>query len=255
MNNIKTLTINFSVPYGTLLNQSVGSIMQGVMMEHISTDYAGKLHEQGLNPYSQYSVFDRKKNILTWTLNTLNEEAGEKIIDVLMENLPTVIRLKKKQCNLTLISKQITNETNYEKLAAQYLNSDCPAFRRVDFKFITSTSFKNNHEYVIFPNQFLVMNSLLNRWNSFAGENAIVEQDLALNLAKQTLVADYNLKLVPFYLERTKIQAFKGEYSLYIKTDTMLKNIIYLLSAYAQFAGVGIKTSVGMGATSAQLAR
>lgn len=253
MNDIKTLTIKFSVPQGKTLNQSVGSIMQGVMMEHISSAYATKLHEQGLNPYSQYSHFDRKTSTLTWTINALNSEACTKIIDELKQNLPTVIHLHKKQFNLAVKAKQITNETNYSTLAETYLTNECLVYKYSEFNFDTSTSFKNKGEYMIFPNQFLVLNSLLNRWNNFAQSEAIEEENLALNLAMQTYVSSYEMKLVPFYLERTKILAFKGKYILGLKTDTSLKNIIYLLTAYAKFAGVGIKTSVGMGATITKL--
>lgn len=253
MNNIKSLNIKFSVPMGKTLNQAVGSIMQGVMMAYIDTNYASKLHEQGLNPYSQYSIFDRKTNTLSWTINALDDEAIEKIINKLIQDLPTVVYLKKKRLNLTLISKQITQETSYDKLAKTYLSKDCPVYRQIAYDFITSTSFKNKGEYMIFPNQFLLFNSLLNRWNNFAKQDAIEEQDLALNLAMQTYVANYEMKLIPFYLERTKIPAFKGKYILTVKNKTILKNIIYLLSAYAPFAGVGIKTSVGMGAVEAQI--
>ena len=41
--------------------QSIGSVLHGVLMELVGTDYAGQLHEAGLRPYSQYVYFDTAK--------------------------------------------------------------------------------------------------------------------------------------------------------------------------------------------------
>ena len=50
---LKTLEIRFSLPSTVKLNQAIGSIMQGVLMERIDRDYATYLHKQNLRPYSQ----------------------------------------------------------------------------------------------------------------------------------------------------------------------------------------------------------
>ena len=34
--------------------QSIGSVLHGVLMELVGTEYAGQLHETGLRPYSKY---------------------------------------------------------------------------------------------------------------------------------------------------------------------------------------------------------
>ena len=39
--------------------QSIGSVLHGVLMKFVGTDYAGQLHEAGLRPYSQYVYFDK----------------------------------------------------------------------------------------------------------------------------------------------------------------------------------------------------
>ena len=33
--------------------QSIGSVLPGVLMELVGTEYAGQVHETGLRPYSQ----------------------------------------------------------------------------------------------------------------------------------------------------------------------------------------------------------
>ena len=39
------------------LDFGISSLMQGVMMELIDSEYAETLHEQGLNPYTQHVKF------------------------------------------------------------------------------------------------------------------------------------------------------------------------------------------------------
>ena len=40
--------------------QSIGSVLHGVLMELVGTEYAGRLHESGLRPYNQYIYLDKK---------------------------------------------------------------------------------------------------------------------------------------------------------------------------------------------------
>lgn len=44
--------------------QSIGSVLHGVLMEVVGTEYAGQLHESGLRPYSQYIYFDKDKKTI-----------------------------------------------------------------------------------------------------------------------------------------------------------------------------------------------
>lgn len=84
---LKTLEIKFALPSHIKLNQAIGSIMQGVLMERIDHDYATYLHKQNLRPYSQYIFFSKKQHCLIWRISTLNQQAHDEIILPLL-NLP-----------------------------------------------------------------------------------------------------------------------------------------------------------------------
>lgn len=58
------------------------SNMQGVLMEHIDTGYAGLLHGQGLKPYSQYIMTGAEKE---WVVKTCTREAYQEIILPLLD--------------------------------------------------------------------------------------------------------------------------------------------------------------------------
>ena len=51
-----------------------------------------------------------------------------------------------------------------------------------------------------------------------------------------------------FHLEGTSIPAFMGHMEVHINGPQPLVNLIHLLLRYGEYAGVGIKTAMGMGA-------
>lgn len=60
------------------INYKQSSNLQGVIMETISSEYAGALHNNRVNPYSQFVV--RENNSIVWYIKTLTEEAYKNII-------------------------------------------------------------------------------------------------------------------------------------------------------------------------------
>ena len=79
------------------------SNLQGVIMEQIDTEYAQKLHESKLNPYSQYLLKENGK--INWYIKTTSEEAYEKII-LPMSKL-SEITVKKKEMTIPVCSRNI----------------------------------------------------------------------------------------------------------------------------------------------------
>lgn len=64
---IATLTMELEVPEGVFFSFQKSSLLQGVLMEHISPEYALKLHENGLKPYSQSVIVKKGKTF--WQIN------------------------------------------------------------------------------------------------------------------------------------------------------------------------------------------
>lgn len=58
------------------LDFGISSLMQGVMMELIDSEYAETLHEQGLNPYTQHVKF--QDGSIKWIISTLTEESEKR---------------------------------------------------------------------------------------------------------------------------------------------------------------------------------
>lgn len=81
--------------------QSIGSVLHGVLMELVGTEYAGQLHETGLRPYSQYIYFNKEKGQYIWRLSAVTAEAVERILRTVLD-IPEKIYLKQKR-GLSLI--------------------------------------------------------------------------------------------------------------------------------------------------------
>ena len=75
------------------------SNLQGILMENIDTEYAGILHGNQLNPYSQCLIRENGKNI--WCIKTLTEEAYEQIIQPMTEVKSVVFKKSGRKVEVT----------------------------------------------------------------------------------------------------------------------------------------------------------
>lgn len=61
--------IELQLPEGTKLNQSMGSVMQGVLMEKTDPDWAEQMHQMEVRPYSQYVVWQGESPVAASSLD------------------------------------------------------------------------------------------------------------------------------------------------------------------------------------------
>ena len=80
--NVEIMAIELAITADPSIKivQSIGSVLHGVLMELVGTEYAGQLHETGLRPYSQYIYFDKEKGQYIWRLSAVTAEAVERIL-------------------------------------------------------------------------------------------------------------------------------------------------------------------------------
>ena len=233
------------------LVQSIGSVLHGVIMESIDGDYAGQLHEYTIRPYSQYIYFDKTAQAFIWKIAGVTREAVERLVNVVY-GLPDTIYLTQKAGNLHIIGRRIVEMTTYRELLDRFLGSESD-YKGVEFTFTSPTSFKVDGQYTIYPETFRMYRYVLKRWNSFSPCETMDSPDLSTAIESGTSVRHYQLHLQRFGIERIAINGFKGSYTLQFKQKLILRKVLALLSYYAQFTGLGIKTALGMGGVSVQL--
>ena len=116
-----------------------------------------------------------------------------------------------------------------------------PSQEAISLEFLSPTSFKQSQTIQPFPLPELVFGNLLRRWNTFAP----VELQFP-KLEWQGVVSAYNLKTRTLTLNSTAEIGTTG-WVKYRFNDPQQVKVATILAHFAEFAGVGRKTGMGMG--------
>lgn len=121
--------------------------------------------------------------------------------------------------------------------------------RRITFSFLTPTSFRRRGEQVLFPLPELVLGSLLTRWNALAPEpwprDLVREEDLQSSM----FVTRYRLRTEAVRFADFMLLGFVGDVSYTLRPGVPgeLLWALATLSLYSFYAGIGYRTTMGMG--------
>ncbi len=224
------------------LTSSIGSLLQGALMQHIDPAYGEVLHRSELKPYSQYISFGASGAI--WTVQTLTEEAETQIVQPLLSGSFTSLRLEHKDLELPILSKTVTHLTE-EELMQQTFFAECS--RKVRLRFITPCSFKSQGVYQIFPSIRLMFQSLVNRYDAMSEKNSVFYPELLEDLEQHTMITEYRLQSRLFGVEGISIPSYQGYITLRMSGPQQMVNLMHMLLRFGTYSGIGIKTAMGMG--------
>lgn len=247
------LDLKLCLPENQRLYQSAGSVLHGVLMELIDTRYAEELHQSRQRPFSQYICFDKDSNSFLWRVAALNAQAEQELLAPLMK-APSTFFLKQKNLTVEIKERVVNKALSYDELAEGFFMAE-KLPHCIDFRFVTSATFKSGGKYLLYPEPFYIFQNLLNRWNLFAGDLLLQEADLCNKLVDTVKIGGYNLSLHPYSVDGAVVDAFRGSYRLLLTGNPMISRIICLLCAYAEFSGIGIKTALGMGGVTVEFSQ
>lgn len=138
--------------------------------------------------------------------------------------------------------------TTYEDLAGPWLLGRQTPQARVTLHLASPTAFRSAGKAQPFPLPELVFGSLLDRWNAYA---PVALPEEARRFASECLaVSRFKLSThaAPFKSEGAlKLGAVGTVTYSAVNRDRYWLSVINLLADFAQFAGVGISTAMGMG--------
>ena len=217
------------------------SNLQGILMENIDTEYAGILHGNQLNPYSQCLIRENGKNI--WCIKTLTEEAYEQIIRPMSEVKSVIFKKSGRDVGVT---KWQMDRCEARELLDEFYDISCPKY--LDVQFMTPTAFKQDGRYVIYPDLRLIYGSLMRKYSAVSGELDMIDEDLLNQLTDYSSITRYRLQTILFPMEKINITGFVGNISIRVHGPETLARYVRLLLRFGEFSGVGIKTGMGMGA-------
>jgi len=130
---------------------------------------------------------------------------------------------------------------------------ELPPQRRITFSFRSPTAFsRGERQFDLFPQPLRIWESLLRVWNSYAPESLHIEKKRVRQaFSDQEVIVTYcNLRTrtlhYPDYLQK----GFLGTCTYHIRSNGIVASELTALAALAPYAGLGYKTTMGMGQVS-----
>lgn len=224
------------------LSYQMGTLFHGALMEMLPKGYADELHHSELHPYSQYLVF--KKQEYYWVVCCFNEKAVRNIIwDALQKT--ERLEIKKENIEIEIQQKDYT-EIRHSELMKHFYEKTGKRYLRVHF--LTPTAFKQQGKYIFYPDIRCIYQSLMNKYDAAVREESMTDEETLEQLCENSQIVRYDLKSVPFVMEKVKIPGYVGKITIKISGTQTMVNFANLLFEFGEYSGIGIKTALGMGA-------
>lgn len=144
--------------------------------------------------------------------------------------------------------------SSYEELYDRLVAKEPEPVREFNLQFLTPTALTVDRVRLPLPLPQSLFRSWLERWNHF-GPVYLGGDELLGYLTGAIALTHHRIMTRSFILPRGYVRGFIGDVTLQIsqRADPLLAQVGNLLVEYAQFAGTGIKTRLGMGHTAINL--
>lgn len=224
------------------LSYQMSSLFHGALMEMLPEVYAEYLHHSQLHPYTQHLEMREKE--WYWIVCCLDKAAVQYIIREVLFKLE-YLEIKKRNLQVHIIGKQYHEIAQKELLNSFY---EMQSERYTELHFLTPTAFKQKGRYIFYPDIRCIYQSLMNKYDAAAKEESMIDEEALTQLCENTQIIRYDLKSVYFYLEKVRIPAFIGKVTIKMSGTQTMANFARMLFEFGTYAGIGIKTALGMGA-------
>ena len=216
-----------------------GRYLQGWMMSNLDSDLAKQLHHERIRPYS-LSVLTTKDNYIL-SFNFLNDELANILLPILVEMNSIELNSKK----ISIESKK-SYSLSLSDLATNFYKEDVP--REFEIYFKTPTGFKSDEKNIFMPDVYYIFQNLMSRYGEITEGTPFVERELLSEICKSTNIVSYRIQSSYYPVHKSYIPGFIGKIKLRCSGSQTLVNYIGMLLNFAEYSGVGIKTTMGMGA-------
>ncbi len=215
--------------------------LYAALLERLPPEFAQRVHEDGASPVSQYLCV--REDTLYWTVNLLGE-AAEALAGPALEQCQP-FQLRKNGVVLTPELERREQIADVEELFRQ--GAARSRLHRLEFR--TAAAFKSQGQYRSLPTPRLVLQSLMKKWNGCFPDCPIVDEDgegMDAMAGKLNFHA-FSLWNAAYVLKGQSIPGFRGTLTVENKLSGFHRELADALLFFSGFAGVGIKTALGMG--------
>lgn len=197
---------------------------------------AERLHNAELFPFTLVVKPGKTANHLSLRIGVLKRE----LLAPLLWGMSQYIG---KEITLTNILCRLGNWLDIKHSSSFAALAEIPSQNTIELEFLSPTSFKQAQAIQPFPLPELVFSSLWRKWNAFAPTELQLPE-----IQWQGFTAAYELKTVALKMKAGAEIGTKG-WVRYQFPNSEQAQIATSLAHFAAFAGVGRKTSMGMGQT------
>ena len=212
--------------------------LYAALLERAPEGFAQRVHRPGFTPVSQHIHEDR------WQISLL----GETAVDALGPVLDALgsLDLRKTEQTVTFGGKTVHTVSSVEELL------ETPERERFRLRLRTPVAFKSDGQYQLLPTQRLILQSLISKWNGCFSDSCPIEDEgggleaLAAGLRYRSVDLDSH----QFPLKNTSIPGVTGVITGENLLSGFHRQLATALLEFANDAGIGIKTALGMGGVS-----
>lgn len=215
------------------------------LLEKLPQEDALWLHEEGSRTISQYLRFDKENSLYIWTVNIL----ADPVVEILSPLLDSMVEVSIENQSFSVLDKTI------RKITAELLLHKARKMtgNKRTLSFLTTTAFKQNGRYVIFPQERLILQSLILRWNEVFPMYMLDDEDAFNAILSGIHIVDYQLRTSRFHLKGVRIPGFIGSCVIEARLALPLMELWNTLMLFADYSGIGIKSGLGMGGLQIQI--
>lgn len=163
---------------------------------------------------------------------------------------PLTVRLNAAEFSVhRLISTEAADPSGWAGVTTWPALVAAPAQRRVTLRFATPTAFSNGDKrFELLPQPKRVWESLVRVWNRYAPPILAVDKlSFAAFLEGSVRVSDYQLHTATLHYPKHVQKGFLGTCTYEVDVSDPGARQVAALAAFARYAGVGYKTTMGMG--------
>ncbi len=222
--------------------QEWGYRLYSALLEETPQSFGLEAHSGGITPVSQFLKLERG-GLLSWNVALLGQNAEGSLYDTL-ETLRE-LRLEKDGVSFAVVKNSISRIPSAEALldaAAQQSGMHQLYFR-------TSTAFRSRGQYLNLPTTRLIVQSLIKKWNGCVSECPIDDEngEGMEAIAAGLRCRSFQIRNQMFYLKGNSVPGFVGEITLENRLSGFHRQLADALLIFSEYAGIGIKTTLGMG--------
>ena len=216
--------------------------LYAALLEGAPASFGTASHRDGTTPVSQYLSQEGER--LVWRVTLLGRESEAALAPVLEGR--GEYRLNKDGVTLRVARRSCGRIADVEELFVR--SAGCGGLHRLTVR--TPAAFKSRGHYQILPTPRLILQSLIKQWNGCFSGCPIEDEDGAgmETMAAGLLCRSYQLRDQGYFLKGNRVPGFVG--SLTLDSSHLAgfhRTLSDALLYFSGYAGIGIKTALGMG--------